>query len=76
MEHPEYPDEIIAGALFDFVGYLTTGPDILLGARHDSAVMVDVMRRFFNLRHIDTSGLPRIADWSDLLRNAQSKETS
>jgi len=76
MEPNEPTDEIIAGALFDFCGYLTTGPDLLLGARHDSAIMVEVMRRFFDLRHIDTSRLPRILDWTSTLRNAAIEETS
>lgn len=47
-------DHIIAGALFDFGGFLTTREKVLtISATHDSAPMVEALTEFLNSRNIE-----------------------
>lgn len=63
---PERLNQIVAGVLFDFGGYLTTRKKRLIAsAADDAAPMADVIREFLVTRGVDISGDPDF-DWPAL----------
>lgn len=45
-------NKIIAGALFDFLGFLITGPEIKMGAGEHSSVALDALKKFAASRNL------------------------
>ncbi len=59
-------DNIVAGVLFDFGGFLTTRPTpVTLSGHHDCSPMVDLIKEFALLRGVDINN-PCIFDWQKL----------
>ncbi len=44
---------VIGGALFDFLGALTTGRSLMIGSAHDAALALERLREFAEVRGID-----------------------
>lgn len=60
-------DNLIAGALFDFVGYLTTRTKaVRLGARHEATPAMVLLTNFAKSRGLDLSGA-EVNRWAELL---------
>lgn len=57
--------EVVAGALYDFMGYLTTRKEQLkLSAVDDSAPAAEITAKFLKLRNIEETITPDIRGWS------------
>jgi hypothetical protein len=66
---------IIAAALYDFAGQLTTRKEpITAGATHDAAPMAEAVSQFLKLREVDVRRDPPIKTWQSDLRVAQLDE--
>lgn len=58
-------DNLIAGALFDLMGFLTTREHaVTLGAKHDAVPAVDLLKEWAETRGLDLSNAEVIA-WRD-----------
>ena len=59
---------IVAGALFDFMGFLTTRDEaVALGGDNECSVAVDLIREFAKLRGLDIGSDPLVQTWQDEL---------
>ena len=57
--------EVVAGALYDFMGYLTTRKEQLkLSAVDDSTPAAEITAKFLKLRNIEETITPDIQGWS------------
>lgn len=57
-------DHIIAGALYDFMGWLTTRPErLVLSSADDAVPAVDALTEFLTMRGVDQKGEPMIEQW-------------
>jgi len=57
-------DHVVSGALYDFMGFLTTGETVLtLSEKHDAAPAADAVKEFLELRGVDTGCTPMIENW-------------
>ncbi len=64
MGPDEYIAQVVAGALFDFAGFLTTRDEpITASARHDATPWVDAIREFASMRGLDISDAD-VTGWS------------
>lgn len=56
--------EVVAGALYDFMGYLTTREELLtLSATDDAAPAAEALYKFLKLRNIEETITPDIKEW-------------
>ena len=63
-------DKVIGGALFDFMGWLTTREnELILSAHNNSSPAVDAIREFAKLRGIDINVDPLVYGWENHLAN-------
>lgn len=70
---PERLDHIIAGALFDFIGFLTTkAVPITVSARHEVPPIVEALKEFMELRGVDQTCEPMTEMWVCRLSGAHS----
>lgn len=59
------PEEIIAGALFDFMGFLTTRNEVItLSSHHEAGPAVEALRAFADKRQFNLDEA-KVADWMD-----------
>ena len=59
---------MIAGALFDFGGFLTTRAEaVTVGAAHDAAPVVQLVAAFLESRGLDPAGAADVEHWQDRL---------
>lgn len=63
----EYPHEVISGALFDFMGFLTSDERrIVVGAAYNVAPLLDAFKRWSGLRGLVVDNAA-VKDWSKAL---------
>ena len=56
--------EIVSGAIYDFMGYLTTRKErLILSATDNAAPAADITEKFLKLRGIDVTIIPDIYEW-------------
>ena len=56
-------DDKIAGALFDFMGYLTSVPkSVNVGSSHDAGKMLDLFDKWRSNRNLDINNAD-VTDW-------------
>ena len=61
----ELLDHVVAGALYDFGGYLTTRPErMTVSAVDNAAPMADAIKDFMTLRGVDQECKPMTMQWS------------
>lgn len=61
---PELLDHVVAGALYDFLGYLTTrDAPITLSAKHDPGPALKALGEFFTMRGVDETCAPMVEGW-------------
>jgi hypothetical protein len=59
---------IVAGALYDFLGYLSTrDAEIKMGADHDSYRVLDLLEEWAELRGLDLSNA-EVLNWQEEIR--------
>ena len=57
-------DHVVAGAIFDFIGYLTSRSEVLvLSKKHDVAPAVEAIQEFLTLRGVDQQCEPMVSEW-------------
>ena len=57
-------DHIVGGALYDFMGFLTTREEeLILSSHHDACPAVAVIQEFMNMRGMDLEIPPAVKDW-------------
>lgn len=57
-------DHVIAGALYDFVGWLTTRPErLILSSTDDAAPAAEVVKDFLTMRGVAQDCEPMIHYW-------------
>lgn len=63
----------IAGALFDFAAYLTCGPSMQVGAKHDTVPVIDALRAWAEKRGNDPGWLDHadVQDWNHVLYSTE-----
>ena len=63
-------DHIVAGALYDFMGHLTTREEVLtLSEKHDAAPAAEAIKVFLELRGVDAECYPMIENWPSRCAN-------
>ena len=68
LEQRKVLENLIAGALFDFAGYLTTRSQaVTFSASHDSLPAVTLVVEFLKLRGISTNCKPEVVAWDKLI---------
>jgi hypothetical protein len=79
VEYPPLPEQepvahtVIAGALFDFMGYLTTRKErIVLSAADDAAPAVDAIRDFATKRGLSLDDA-QVREWIDALAQPEER---
>lgn len=61
-------DAAIRGALFDFMGFLTTREEpIEVGASHDATLLMDLFTEWAESRDLDINGPTDVEGWRDHL---------
>lgn len=64
MSH-EKLDHVVAGAIYDFMGWLTTRPEkITLSSTNDAAPAAEAVKDFLTMRGVAQDCEPMIQDWS------------
>lgn len=60
-------ESVIAGALFDFMAFITTQEeDVILGARHEAGQGVKLIERFADARNLSIKA-PAVSDWQKFM---------
>ena len=68
LEQRKMLENLIAGALFDFAGYLTTRSQaVTFSASHDPLPAVTLVVEFLKLRGISTNCKPEVVAWDKLI---------
>lgn len=66
------PHAVIAGALFDFMGWLTSRKErIVLSSADDASPAVDAIRDFAKMRDLSLDDA-RVQDWQDMARGSNA----
>lgn len=67
MNNDEKLQKLIAGAIFDFAGYLTTRDnDIPVGSHSDAAPMVKLIQDWAKIRNLNTTEAA-VLSWNEAL---------
>ena len=60
----ELLDHIVSGAIYDFMGWLTTRPEkLVLSSADDAAPAADAVKEFLTMRGVDQECEPMISNW-------------
>jgi hypothetical protein len=66
--------DVIAGALFDFMGWLTTRPKrIMLSSADEASPAVDAIKDFAKLRGLSLDDA-QVQNWQDVLKPVETEE--
>jgi hypothetical protein len=66
--------DIIAGVLFDFMGWLTSRPErIMLSSVDDASPAVDAIKDFAKMRGLSLDDA-KVQDWQDVLKPVETKK--
>jgi len=71
LAHPEHPvaHAVIAGALFDFMGWLTSRKErIVLSSADNASPAVEVITEFAKMRGLSLDDA-KVQDWQDMARS-------
>ena len=68
LEQRKMLENLIAGALFDFAGYLTTRSQaVTFSASHDSLPAFTLIVEFLKLRGVSNNRKPEVTAWDKLI---------
>lgn len=57
-------NNMISGAMFDFLGFLTTGEDISVGETKDPSPILEKFKKWASIRGLNIRNAD-VCDWSD-----------
>ena len=61
---PELLDHVVTGALYDFLGYLTSQPvPVVLSSGHEPGPALEHLQHFLSIRGVDQNCEPMVKDW-------------
>lgn len=67
-------DSVVAGAILDFMGWLTTRPERLtLSGTDDAAPATEAVKEFLTMRGVDQDRAPMIFNWPGRCSNVTAK---